>query len=62
LNTSQAEILDKYIDYHTGPDTYNLPDNIKKIAAELNKAGLEFREMGEGLLKFILCRDIMNLF
>lgn len=49
LNTSQAEILDKYIDYHTGPDTYNLPDNIKKIAAELNKAGLEFREMGEGL-------------
>lgn len=49
LNASQTEILDKYINYHTGPDTYNLPDNIKKMAAELNKAGLEFREMGEGL-------------
>ncbi|MDC8099988.1 hypothetical protein [Chryseobacterium rhizosphaerae] len=49
FNDSQTEILDKYIDYHTGPDTYNLPDNIKKMAAELNKAGLEFREMGEGL-------------
>lgn len=49
LNASQVEILDKYIDYHTGPDTYNLPDNIKKMAATLNKAGLEFREMGEGL-------------
>jgi len=42
-------ILDKYIDYHTGPDTYNLPDNIKKMAAEFSKVGLEFREMGEGL-------------
>ncbi|MGE8552709.1 MAG: hypothetical protein ACN6OB_02090 [Chryseobacterium jejuense] len=49
LNDSQTEILDKYVDYHTGPDTYNLPDNIKKMAAELNKAGLEFRVMGEGL-------------
>lgn len=49
FNDSQTEILDKYIDYHTGPDTYNLPDNIKKMAAELNKIGLEFREMGEGL-------------
>lgn len=49
FNTSQTEILDKYIDYHTGPDTYNLPDNIKRMAAELNKVGLEFREMGEGL-------------
>jgi hypothetical protein len=48
FNDSQTEILDKYVDYHTGPDTYNLPDNIKKMAAELNKAGLEFREMGEG--------------
>lgn len=49
LNDSQIEVLDKYVDYHTGPDTYNLPDNIKKMAAELNKAGLEFRVMGEGL-------------
>ncbi|BAP31779.1 uncharacterized protein CHSO_2742 [Chryseobacterium sp. StRB126] len=49
FNDSQTEILDKYVDYHTGPDTYNLPDNIKKMAAELNKAGLEFRVMGEGL-------------
>ena len=48
FNDSQTEILDKYVDYHTGPDTYNLPDNIKKMATELNKAGLEFREMGEG--------------
>ncbi|REC50002.1 hypothetical protein DRF67_00190 [Chryseobacterium pennipullorum] len=50
LNISQTEILDKYIDYHTNePGTGHLPDNIKKMAAELNKAGLEFREMGEGL-------------
>ncbi|AZA89544.1 Uncharacterised protein [Chryseobacterium nakagawai] len=49
LNTSQTEVLDKYIDYHTGPETYNLPDHIKKMATELNKVGLEFREMGEGL-------------
>ncbi|CAH0180805.1 hypothetical protein [Chryseobacterium sp. Bi04] len=49
FNDSQTEILDKYIDYHTGPDTYNLPDNIKKMAAEFSKVGLEFREMGEGL-------------
>ncbi|MDV7696083.1 hypothetical protein N6B72_04025 [Chryseobacterium soli] len=49
LNGLHTDILDKYIDYHTGPDTYDLPDNVKKIAAELNKAGLEFRVMGEGL-------------
>ncbi|MDN3693014.1 hypothetical protein QWZ06_12335 [Chryseobacterium tructae] len=50
FNDSQTEILDKYIDYHTNePGTEHLPDNIKKMAAELNKAGLEFREMGEGL-------------
>lgn len=50
LNVSQTEILDKYIDYHTSePGTEHLPENIKKIAAELDKVGLEFREMGEGL-------------
>lgn len=50
LNDLHIDILDKYVDYHTREvDTYNLPDNVKKIAAELNKAGLEFRVMGEGL-------------
>ncbi|WP_160139867.1 hypothetical protein [Chryseobacterium sp. c4a] len=50
FNDSQTEILDKYIDYHTvEPGTQQLPDNIKKMAAELDKVGLEFREMGEGL-------------
>ncbi|WP_276877885.1 hypothetical protein [Chryseobacterium joostei] len=50
LNDLHIDILDKYVDYHTrDADTYNLPENVKKIAAELNKAGLEFRVMGEGL-------------
>ncbi|WP_106917508.1 hypothetical protein [Chryseobacterium aurantiacum] len=50
LNDLHMDILDKYVDYHTRePDTYNLPENVKKIAVELNKAGLEFRVMGEGL-------------
>lgn len=50
FNDSQTEILDKYIDYHTvEPGNQQLPDNIKKMAAELDKVGLEFREMGEGL-------------
>lgn len=50
LNDLHAEILDKYTDYHTRePDTYNLPENVKKIASELNKVGLEFRVMGEGI-------------
>ncbi|AZA76699.1 hypothetical protein EG347_03780 [Chryseobacterium sp. G0186] len=50
LNDLHTEILDKYVDYKTTePDTYNLPDNIKKMASELNKVGLEFRVMGEGL-------------
>ncbi|MFP3831528.1 hypothetical protein [Chryseobacterium sp. SIMBA_028] len=50
LNDLHIDILDKYVDYHTREaDTYNLPENVKKIAAELNKAGLEFRVMGEGL-------------
>lgn len=49
LNALHTDILDKYVDYHTGePDTYNLPANVKKIAAELKKEGLEFRVMGEG--------------
>jgi len=49
LNDLHTDLLDKYVDYHTGPDTYDLPDNVKKMAAELNKVGLEFRVMGEGL-------------
>ncbi|MGU3375679.1 hypothetical protein [Chryseobacterium sp. M5A1_1a] len=52
LNDLHIEILDKYVDYKTRePDTYNLPDNIKKLASELNKVGLEFRVMGEGLIE-----------
>ncbi|WP_034725462.1 hypothetical protein [Chryseobacterium sp. JM1] len=50
LNGLHQDMLDQYTDYHTNePDTYRLPDSVKKIAAELNKAGLEFRVMGEGL-------------
>lgn len=50
LNGLHQDILEQYTDYHTRePDTYNLPDNVKKIAGELSKAGLEFRVMGEGL-------------
>jgi len=50
LNGLHADILDQYTDYHTNePDTYHLPDSVKKIAGELSRAGLEFRVMGEGL-------------
>ncbi|MBL1220915.1 hypothetical protein JET18_08710 [Chryseobacterium sp. L7] len=50
LNGLHQDILEQYTDYHTRePDTYNLPDSVKKIAGELSKAGLEFRVMGEGL-------------
>lgn len=50
FSVSQTEILDRYIDYHTSEsDTPNLPPDMKKMASELNKVGLEFREMGEGL-------------
>lgn len=50
FNISQTEMLDRYIDYHTREsETPNLPEDIKKMASELNKVGLEFREMGEGV-------------
>ncbi|WP_167369804.1 hypothetical protein [Chryseobacterium shigense] len=50
LNGLHADILDQYTDYHTRePDTYNLPDHVKKIAGKLNTVGLEFRVLGEGL-------------
>lgn len=43
-------VLDKYVNYYdSDKDQYNFPDNIKKIASELKKAGLEFREVGEGM-------------
>lgn len=51
LNELHAGVLDDYINYHNGsdPEKYILPDNVKKIAGELKKANLEFREVGEGI-------------
>ncbi|MEG1591386.1 hypothetical protein [Chryseobacterium sp.] len=50
LNAIHSNILDDYINYHTGFDSPpDLPDNVKKIAAELKKINLEFRELGEGV-------------
>ncbi|AZA50058.1 hypothetical protein EG346_18560 [Chryseobacterium carnipullorum] len=50
LNGLHQDILDQYTDYRTHEqDSYHLPDNVKKIAGELSKVGLEFRVMGEGL-------------
>ncbi|MCE4064785.1 hypothetical protein LXM63_06715 [Chryseobacterium gleum] len=50
LMNLHADILDKYVNYYDpDKDRYNFPDHIKKIASELKKAGLEFREVGEGM-------------
>ncbi|MDR2237065.1 MAG: hypothetical protein LBE92_13170 [Chryseobacterium sp.] len=50
LSTLHSDILDKYVNYYEyEKDRYNLPDHVKKVAAELKKAGLEFREVGEGI-------------
>lgn len=50
LSTLHSEVLDKYVNYYNSDkDQYNLPENVKKITAELKTAGLEFREVGEGM-------------
>jgi hypothetical protein len=50
LMNLHSKVLDKYVNYYNyDKDQYNLPDNVKKIASELKKAGLEFREVGEGI-------------
>jgi len=50
LMNLHTDILDKYVTYYNyDKDQCNLPDNVKKIASELKKAGLEFREVGEGM-------------
>ncbi|QIY89864.1 hypothetical protein [Chryseobacterium gallinarum] len=50
LNSLHADILDKYVNYYDAEkERYNLPDNVKKLATEFKKAGLEFREVGEGM-------------
>ncbi|WP_175622303.1 tetratricopeptide repeat protein [Chryseobacterium schmidteae] len=50
LNVIHNNILDDYINYHIGFDSPpNLPDTVKKVAAELKKVNLEFRELGEGV-------------
>ncbi|RKE81755.1 MULTISPECIES: hypothetical protein [unclassified Chryseobacterium] len=50
LMSLHTGVLDKYVNYYNyEKDQYNFPDNVKKIASELNKAGLEFREVGEGM-------------
>ncbi|WP_454045610.1 hypothetical protein [Chryseobacterium sp. Marseille-Q8038] len=50
LMSLHTDVLDKYVNYYNyDKDQYNLPDNVKKIASELKKANLEFREVGEGM-------------
>lgn len=50
LSSLHADILDKYVNYYDAEkERYNLPDNVKKLATEFKKAGLEFREVGEGM-------------
>ena len=50
LMNLHTDVLDKYVNYYNyEKDQYNFPDNVKKIASELKKAGLEFREVGEGM-------------
>ncbi|NIF05044.1 hypothetical protein F3J23_06275 [Chryseobacterium sp. Tr-659] len=50
LMSLHSDVLDKYVNYYNyDKDQYNLPDHVKNIAAELKKAGLEFREVGEGM-------------
>lgn len=50
LMNLHTDVLDKYVNYYNyDKDQYNFPDNVKKIASELKKAGLEFREVGEGI-------------
>ncbi|MEI3789756.1 MULTISPECIES: hypothetical protein [unclassified Chryseobacterium] len=49
LSRLHTDILDKYINYYdSGSDSYKFPENIKKLAAQFKKEGLEFREVGEG--------------
>ncbi|WP_312510397.1 hypothetical protein [Chryseobacterium culicis] len=50
LMNLHTDVLDKYVNYYNGDkDQYIFPDNVKEIASELKKAGLEFREVGEGM-------------
>lgn len=49
LSSILGDILDKYVTYYDSEnDRYKFPENIKKLTAELQKEGLEFREVGEG--------------
>lgn len=49
LSTILGDVLDKYVNYYDSEsDSYKLPENINKLTIELQKGGLEFREVGEG--------------
>ncbi|PKF75820.1 tetratricopeptide repeat protein [Chryseobacterium sp. PMSZPI] len=50
LSSLNADVLDKYVNYYDAEkERYNLPEHVNKLAAEFKKAGLEFREVGEGI-------------
>ncbi|WP_123902691.1 hypothetical protein [Chryseobacterium elymi] len=49
LSRLHTDVLDKYVNYYdSDSDSYKFPENIKKLAAQFKKEGLEFREVGEG--------------
>lgn len=50
LNRLHADVLDKYVNYYDSEtESYKFPEHVKELAARLNKEGLEFREVGEGM-------------
>lgn len=49
LNNAESKILEQYVNYYDSEsDSYKFPENVKKLKSELEKAGLEFWEIGEG--------------
>jgi len=49
LNNAESKILEEYVNYYDSEsDSYKFPENVKKLKSELEKAGLEFWEIGEG--------------
>lgn len=49
LSENLSTVLNEYINYyHYESNSYKFPENVKKLIAELEKGGLEFREVGEG--------------
>jgi len=49
LSENLVKVLIDYVNYYdSNSNSYKLPENVKKLAAELKKGNLEFREIGEG--------------